>query len=96
VVVQIKIPCPDCNSTDVVRRGYTRSGKQRYLCGNPFCVRITFVTEYDYKGSLPETKETIIKMTMNGSGIRDTARVLGVSTTTVLNTLKKKRMNSQT
>jgi len=90
MTVEIKLRCPDCNSTDVVRRGYTRSGKQRYLCNNSNCVRITFVTEYDYKGSLPETKETIIKMAMNGSGIRDTARVLGVSTTTVLNTLKKR------
>ena len=30
-------------------------------------------------------------MALNGSGIRDTARVLRVSPTTVINTLKKKR-----
>lgn len=29
-------------------------------------------------------------MALNGSGIRDTARVLGVSQTTVIETLKKK------
>jgi len=28
-------------------------------------------------------------MTLNGSGIRDTARVLKISPTTVMNTLKK-------
>jgi transposase-like protein len=30
-------------------------------------------------------------MALNGSGIRDTARVLGVSPMTVMSTLKKKR-----
>jgi transposase-like protein len=30
-------------------------------------------------------------MALNGSGIRDTARVLGVSPTTVISTLEKKR-----
>ena len=34
-------------------------------------------------------KQQICDMAMNGSGIRDTARVLGVSQTTVINTLKK-------
>ena len=33
-------------------------------------------------------------MTLNGSGIRDTACVLGVSPTTVIITLKKKRVSS--
>jgi insertion element IS1 protein InsB len=34
-------------------------------------------------------KQQICDMAMNGSGIRDTARVLGVSQTTVIDTLKK-------
>jgi transposase-like protein len=33
-------------------------------------------------------------MTLNGSGIRDTARVLKISPTTVMNTLKKKSLYS--
>jgi transposase-like protein len=33
----------------------------------------------------------MVDVTLNGSGIRDTARVLGVSPTTVISTLKKKR-----
>jgi len=36
-------------------------------------------------------KQQIIEMALNGSGIRDTARVLKVSPPTVLTTLKKKR-----
>jgi transposase-like protein len=34
----------------------------------------------------------MVEMALNGSGIRDTARVLGVSPTTVMTTLKKKRL----
>ena len=40
---------------------------------------------------LPETKQKIIEMTLNGSGIRDTARVLGISTDTVISEIKKKK-----
>lgn len=44
----------------------------------------------EYKGRLPEVKEQIVEMALNGSGVRDTARVLGVSTRTVVNELKKR------
>ena len=43
-----------------------------------------------YNGRLPQVKEHIIAMALNGSGIRDTARVLKISPTTVINELKKK------
>ena len=36
-------------------------------------------------------KRQIIELALNGSGIRDTVRVLGISTDTVLNELKKKK-----
>jgi len=36
-------------------------------------------------------KQQIVDMAMNASGIRDTARVLHISPTTVINELKKKR-----
>jgi transposase-like protein len=39
----------------------------------------------------PEVKEQMVETALNGSGIRDTARVLGVSPTTVMSALKKKR-----
>ena len=47
-----------------------------------------------YNGRLPHVKEQIIDMALNGSGIRDTARVLKISTTTVINELKKKSLRS--
>jgi len=45
--------------------------------------------EYTYAGQAPEVKQQIVDMAMNASGIRDTARVLHVSPTTVLKELKK-------
>ncbi|MDR0460811.1 MAG: hypothetical protein LBH62_05190 [Nitrososphaerota archaeon] len=38
----------------------------------------------------------IIKMSLNGSGIRDIARVLGVSINTVLSVLKKQKNSKLT
>jgi transposase-like protein len=52
------------------------------------------VASYDYNGYLPEVKKKIIDMAVNGSGIRDTARVLEISPTTVINELKKKNLAS--
>ncbi|MBW4442085.1 MAG: hypothetical protein KME10_12765 [Plectolyngbya sp. WJT66-NPBG17] len=37
-------------------------------------------------------KQQISEMAIHGSGIRDTARVLGISTTTVMKTLEKKSL----
>lgn len=42
-------------------------------------------------GYLPEVKQQISDMAINGSGIRDTARVLKISPTTVIEELKKNR-----
>ena len=83
------IECPHCSGTNVVRHGYSAAGKQRYQCRHSDCPRKTFIRDYAYRGSVPEVKEKIVDMAMNGSGIRDTARVLGISPTTVIETLKK-------
>jgi hypothetical protein len=50
----------------------------------------TILLEYTYAGQLPDVKQQIVKMAMNASGIRDTARVLHVSPTTVIKELKNK------
>ena len=40
--------------------------------------------------AVPEVKQQILEMTLNGSGIRDIARVLPISPTTVMEELKKR------
>ena len=54
----------------------------------------TFLLEYTYAGQLPDVKRQIVDMALNASGIRDTARVLHVSPTTVMKELKKRRLSS--
>jgi len=93
-MVLIPVLCPHCQSDNVVKRGKSDTGKQRYLCRNDFCSHRSFRLEYSYKGRLPAIKQKIIEMALNGSGIRDTARVLKISPTTVINELKKKNSRS--
>ena len=88
-MVLIPVKCPDCQSIDVVKYGKQPNGEQRYRCNNSACDRKTFLLKYVNKGNQPGTKEKIIEMAGNGSGIRDTARVLKISPVTVISVLKK-------
>src|ERR1700747_3440652 len=86
----IAVRCPHCHSEQIVKRGKTRLGTQRYLCQNTACAKGSFLLDYRNRGCVPEVKHHIIDMSLNASGVRDTARVLQISTNTVLNELKKK------
>jgi transposase-like protein len=90
----IAVRCPHCQSEQIVKRGKTGCGTQRYLCQNTTCATGSFLLDYRYLGRLPEVKHQIIDMSLNASGVRDTARVLRISTDTVLrvvNALKYKQ-----
>ena len=84
--------CPKCSTNKVVKFGTSPEGKQRYQCRNNECEKNTFLLGYTNKGYLPEVKQQIIELAMNGNGIRDTSRVLGVSQNTVMSELKKKKV----
>ena len=77
------VRCPHCQSEQIVKRGKTGCGTQRYLCQNTTCALGSFLLAYRYLGRLPEVKHQIIDMSLNASGVRDTARVLRISTDTV-------------
>jgi len=95
MILQV-LHCPNCQGTDIVRHGQTRQGKQRYRCRAQRCVGRTFLLDYTYAGQSPEVKRQIVDMAMNASGIRDTARVLHVSTNTVMTELKIRNLISST
>ena len=78
----------------VVKYGQQPNGAQRYRCMNPHCQRRIFLLQYHNTGWMPQIKQHIVEMALNGSGIRDTARVLGVSPGTVINELKKRKQKS--
>lgn len=77
--------CKYCNSSEVVRYG-TQSGRSRFRCKD--CGRI-FKTDYIYRAYEPGVKQQIEDIAMNGGGIRDTARILGIGKNTVISALKK-------
>src|SRR4029078_1900055 len=84
------VHCPYCQGTDIVRHGTTPEGKQRYRCRACPDRGRTFLLEYSYPGHSQHVKHHIVERAMNASGIRDTARVLHVSPTTVIKELKKR------
>jgi transposase-like protein len=44
---------------------------------------------YRYRACQTGIKECVVEMAINGSGIRDTARVLKINKNTIIRTLKK-------
>ncbi len=89
MTVLLAVHCPHCQSTNVKKHGRSSNGKRRYRCLNWDCPDETFSQTIDYPGRRPEVKQQIVEMTLNGSKIRDIARVVHVSTARVIKELKK-------
>ena len=87
--------CPQCAGAQAVKGGKSTRGKQRYLCRNEKCEVKSFVYPYSYKGAHPALKVQRVEMALNGSGIRDTARVLKVNRNTVMAQIKKKALTQK-
>ncbi|MGI4972494.1 MAG: IS1-like element transposase [Janthinobacterium lividum] len=87
-MVQLPVLCPVCPQPEAVyRHGKATDGTQRYRCT---ACRRTFQLQYRQKIHEPGVRAKITDLALNGSGIRDTARVLGISPQTVMGELKKK------
>ena len=89
-MVLVPVTCPYCQRDQVINGGQTETGNQRYRGQQTNCAHRSFVLEPADNGRLPQVKAQLIEMALNGSGIRDTARVWKISPTTVINELKKK------
>ena len=90
-MVSVPVQYPYCQSTEVIKAGKQANGAQRSQCHNEQCVRRIFLLQYHDRGRVPEIRRQLIDMAVNGSGIRDTARVLRISPTTVIAVLKQSR-----
>ena len=95
MTVWLAVQCPDCHSTDVSKHGKSAEGKKRYSCNNSECLRRTFILDNSHPGRKRSVKHQIVEMSLNGSGVRDIARVLHVSPSTVIRELKKKKPQLQ-
>jgi transposase-like protein len=62
-----------------VKYGTTSNGKVRYRCQQASTCGRTVMRDYAYPGRLPEVKRQIVARTLNGSGVREIARVLPIS-----------------
>ena len=87
-----KIKCIHCESEEVVKNGKRKTGVQCLKC--KACGK-SFQGSYKNNGSKPEIKRMVIKMSVNGSGIRYISRVLGISQNTVIVVLKKQEKSLQ-
>ncbi len=65
----------------MIKYGKSKSGNQRYIC--KLCNK-TRVGNYIYKAYLPKINTDIIVFTKEGVGVRSAARILKISTTTLL------------
>jgi insertion element IS1 protein InsB len=65
----------------LIKHGITSSGKSRFKC---LGCRKTRVEYYSYNAYKSDTDKNIVTLTKEGLGIRSTARVLKISTTTLL------------
>lgn len=79
--ILIKQCCIYCQSDNIIKHGHAGNGKQRYLCRQ--CHK-RYVSAYTYTAYQPMTNQRIVRLTQEGLGIRSTARVLHISTTTLL------------
>ena len=73
--------CPSCSSNHVVKNGFTTNKKQQFICKS---CKNRFIDFYTYKAYNNWVNKRIVQFTKEGLGIRSTARILKISTTTLL------------
>lgn len=73
--------CTRCREKKMSKNGTTKNKKQQYYCKN--CGK-RFIENYTYMAYKSDVDKNIIQFTKDGLGIRSTARILKISTTTLL------------
>jgi transposase-like protein len=76
MMVLIPVLCPHCQSDQIIKGGRRQPASNATSAKIRTVSTIPYQLDLTYKGRSPEVKEQIIDMALNGSGIRDTARVL--------------------
>jgi len=90
--IKIKVQCPHCESSNVVKNGIKSTGEQNFLCKS---CRKQFQASYQNKGANPLIKKQIISSLLHGSGIRDCSTVHQVSAQCVLNLIIRRGLEVQ-
>ncbi len=77
--------CPFCYSGKIIKKGTTKTRKQQYFCKQ---CNSRFLDYYSYNAYKTEINFQIIQFIKEGLGIRSTARILKISTTTLLKRIR--------
>ena len=83
--VELTTTCQYCQGK-LYKHGKSGEGKQRFRCR--ICGK-TQLEAYSYNAYDPQLDQNIIALTKEGVGIRGTARLLGISPTTLISRIKK-------
>ncbi len=83
----VNVKCKYCKSTDIEKNGKSKDGRQYYRCKE---CRKKFMLDYKYNGCNPGIDEDVVKLSINGCGISDITRILGIGKNRVKKALKKK------
>jgi len=78
--------CKHCYSKNIIKNGTTKTRKQQYICKNR---NKRFIEFYSYQAYHKNINSQIIQFTKEGLEIRSSARILKISTTTLLKRIKK-------
>jgi insertion element IS1 protein InsB len=90
VKVSQEISCPHCSGVKIVKNGINpqdsvrKTGKQNLLCRD---CSLQFQLKYTYKGADRSVKALLVRMLLQGSGVRDYAAELNISCGSVLRTI---------
>lgn len=88
--ILIKINCPHCQSSKVVKNGKKKNGEQNLRCHS---CRKQFQGHYQNKGADPALKQLVIRLLERNNGIRDIEELLGISRRCILNNLCRQGNN---
>ncbi|CEN46965.1 Insertion element IS1 1/5/6 protein insB (fragment) [Capnocytophaga canimorsus] len=88
MLITIKLHCPNCQCTKIVKNGNKKNKKQNYLCKT--CKR-QFIADHNltYKGWASHITAKILLLLARNVGIRDIAEIEKVSIKKVLSVLVK-------
>jgi transposase-like protein len=77
--------CPFCYFGKIIKNGHTKTGKQQYICKK---CNHRFLDYYSYHAYRKEINFQIVQLIKEDLGIRSIARVLKISTTTLLKRIR--------
>jgi len=77
----MRIICPHCSSSHVVKNGIKSTGKQNLQCKDCFK---QFQAEYSNNGADPRQRQRVVLMLLHNTGIRDIEAITGIRRTTII------------